>query len=267
LSFPLSLNSRGSLGYTLRTDDVQIDPSFCDASNLVVSTSLCDQRGNFLTSSLSYGYNLDRRNDAINPSRGYFFDVNQYFAGLGGDVKYVRTEGDIGWYHGFNKTFILSLTGSGGVVQGWGGDHVRINDRFFRGGNNFRGFQTAGIGPRDLNLGRSDALGGKVYALASAELTIPTFLPEQYGIKAALFSDIGTAGLLDSVDKKTVDPATGLSIRDPLIRDDLGLRATAGLSIFWKSPMGPIRFDFSQILKKEDYDKTETFRFSTATRF
>ena len=193
--------------------------------------------------------------------------MNQTFAGRGGDVRYVRTEGDAGWYHGFNKTFILSVVGSAGDVQSWGGDHVRINDRFFRGGNTFRGFQVAGIGPRDLNLGRTDALGAKVYAQTDVELTIPTFLPEQYGIKAALFGVAGTAGLLDSYDKKSIDTTTGLTIRDPLIKDNLGLRASAGLSVFWKSPMGPIRFDFSQIIKKEPYDKTETFKFSTSTRF
>ena len=267
LNFPLSLNSRGSLRYTLRTDDVQIDPSFCDPANLLVSPSLCAQRGNFLTSLIGYGYRLDRRNDAINPTRGYYFQVNQDFAGVGGDVKYVKTEGDGGWYHGFNKTYILSLTGTAGVVQGWGGDHVRINDRFYEGGNSFPGFETAGIGPRDLNLGRTDALGGKVYAIGSAELTVPTFLPEQYGIKAALFTYVGTLGLLDKADKTSIDPVTGLPISDPLIKDDLAPRASAGLSIFWKSPMGPIRFDFSQILLKQDYDKTETFRFSTSTRF
>jgi outer membrane protein insertion porin family len=267
LGFPLSLNARGSLRYTLRNDDVQIDQSFCDPSNLTVSVSLCDQRGSFLTSLMGYGYNLDRRNDAINATRGWYFEINQDFAGLGGDVKYVRTEADGAWYHGFNKTFILSLIGAGGVVQGWGGDHVRINDRFFRGGNNFRGFQIAGIGPRDLNLGRNDALGGKVYILGTAELTVPTFLPEQYGIKAAIFTDIGTAGLLDEFDKKSVDTTTGLTIRDPNIKDDLALRATAGLSISWKSPMGPLKFDLSQILAKAPYDRTELFRFSTATRF
>ncbi|MBP7649430.1 MAG: BamA/TamA family outer membrane protein, partial [Phenylobacterium sp.] len=68
-----------------------------------------------------------------------------------------------------------------------------------------------------------------------------------------------------------INPVTGLpypaGTRDPLIFDDLSLRATAGLSAFWKSPMGPIRFDFSQVLAKEDYDKTETFRFSTSTKF
>jgi outer membrane protein insertion porin family len=270
LNFPLSLNSRGTVSYTIRTDDVQIDPSFCDPANLLVSPSLCDQRGTFLTSAVGFGYRLDRRNDAINPTRGWYIDLNQSFAGLGGDVRYLKSEGEGGWYHGFNKTFIFSLTGSAGAVQGWGGDHVRINDRFYKGGNSFPGFQTAGIGPRDLNFasdGASDALGGKIYAIAAAELTVPTFLPEQYGIKAALFTDVGTLGGLDSFDKQKIDTTTGLSVLDPLIKDDLGLRASAGLSVFWKSPMGPIRFDFSQILKREYYDRTETFRFSTSTRF
>jgi outer membrane protein insertion porin family len=270
LGFPLSLNSTGTLRYTIREDDVQIDPTFCDGTSLIVSPALCDQRGSFLTSLVGYGYRLDRRNDAINPTRGFYFQVNQDFAGLGGSVKYVRTEGEGGYYHGFNKTFILSVTGAAGDVQAWGGDHVRINDRFYRGGNDFRGFQTAGIGPRDLNLssnGQNDALGGKVYAIGTVELTVPTFLPEQYGIKAAVFSDFGTLGLLDKFDKKTINTTTGLPTIDPNIRDDLGLRASAGVSIFWKSPMGPIRFDFSQILKKEPYDVTELFRFSTSTRF
>jgi outer membrane protein insertion porin family len=276
-NFPLSLNSRGSLNYTLRNDDVEIDPSFCDPTNLLLSASLCDQQGSFLTSSIGYGYHLDRRNDPIHPTRGFFVQLNQDFAGIGGDVRYVKTEGEGAWYHGFNKTFVLSFTASAGDIEGWGGDHVRINDRFYKGGDTFRGFEIAGIGPRDLTLSaenqndgenaQADALGGKVYAIGSLELTIPTFLPEQYGIKAALFSDFGTEGLLDSFDKTTKDPTTGLPILDPNIKDDLGLRASAGLSVRWKSPMGPIQFDFSQVLKREPYDRTETFKFSTATRF
>jgi outer membrane protein insertion porin family len=282
LSFPLSLTSRGSVSYTLRSDDVQIDQALCDPTAQLVSFSVCSQRGSFITSLLGYGYRLDQRNDPINPTRGFTFGVNQDLAGAGGDVKYVRTEGDAGWYHGFSKSFILSVTGSAGFVGGWGGDHVRINDRFYKGGTTFRGFQTAGIGPRDLSFGRTDALGGKAYAIGSVEMTIPTYLPEQYGIKAALFTDFGTLGLLDSVDKLgpvLVDPndltkgfvkdAKGnlLLVPNPAIRDDLSLRASAGLSIFWKSPMGPLRFDFSQVLSKQTYDKTELFRFSTSTRF
>jgi outer membrane protein insertion porin family len=290
LNFPLSLNARGSTRYVLRQEDVQIDDSLCTSG--AISSSLCAQRGSALTSLVGYGYRLDRRNDPINATRGFYGEVNQDFAGLGGDVKYVSTEFEGGWYHGFTKAFILSVTGSGGFIGGWGGDHVRINSRFFKGGSTFRGFQTAGIGPRDTSVsainGQQDALGGKAYAIGTVELTIPTFLPEQYGIKAALFTDFGTVGLLDNRDKfyqagdvdcitpTLPDPADAtLTVPNPAtpgtrntcIKDDLALRASAGLSVFWKSPMGPIRFDFSQVLAKEDYDKTETFRFSTATRF
>ena len=183
-------------------------------------------------------------------------------AGLGGDVKYIRNEMEGGWYHGFNKDFILSLSGSAGYIAGWGGEAIRINDRFYKGGNSFRGFKVAGIGPRDTTYGRSYALGGEIFAIGSAELTVPTFIPQQYGIRASIFTDVGTLGKLD--DSVKLD-SNGNTI--PGIYDDLSLRASAGLSIFWRSPMGPIRFDFSQILRREDYDRVETFRFSQTTKF
>ena len=287
ISFPLSLNSRGSGTYILRSDDVEIDATLCSSG--LVSSALCNQQGTSLTSAIGYGYNLDRRNDPINPTRGFYLSMNQDFAGIGGDVRYVRTQGDGGWYHGFSKSFILSVTGSAGFIGGWSGDHVRINDRFYKGGTTFRGFQTAGIGPRDTSMtDQQDALGGKAYAIGSVELTVPTFLPEQYGIKASVFTDVGTLGKLDQRDlvyhqgdvnctTPTIPDPTDATLtipnratpgtRNTCIKDDLGLRASAGLSIHWKSPMGPIRFDFSQILAKQSYDKTETFRFSTSTQF
>ncbi|MDH4387068.1 MAG: outer membrane protein assembly factor BamA [Caulobacter sp.] len=260
LGFPLTQNASMGLRYVLRSDDVKVDDSLCNAGT--VSTTLCAQRGSNITSSIGYTVRLDRRNDPVKATRGFYVELSQDLAGIGGDVNYLRTEANGGWYYGFNKDFVFSATGSTGYIDGWRGDNVRINDRFYRGGNNFRGFETAGIGPRDTRAGRSDALGGKFYAIGTAELTVPTFLPEQYGIKAALFTDVGTLGLLDDADRQS-----SLGVLDPDIRDEMALRAAAGLSVFWRSPMGPIRFDFSQVLAKEDYDKTETFRFSTSTRF
>lgn len=267
LGFPLTQNASMSLRYTLRVDEVIIDDVLCD--NFLLSPSLCAQRGSFVTSLVGYGLRIDRRNDPVRPTRGFFMDLSQDLAGVGGDVNYLRTEVGGGWYHGFNKDFVLSVSGTAGYIDGWGGDSVRINDRFYKGGNSFRGFEVAGIGPREID--REDALGGKAYAIGTVELTVPTFLPEQYGIKAALFSDFGTVGMLDDVDKVdingAIDMTCGATGTEACVRDDLTLRASAGLSVFWRSPMGPIRFDFSQILAKEDYDKTETFRFSTSTRF
>jgi outer membrane protein insertion porin family len=106
------------------------------------------------------------------------------------------------------------------------------------------------------------------------ELTVPTFLPEQYGIKAALFSDVGTPACW-TTSTGNHPPSTAWCPQTPptgcqgttCIKDDLSLRASAGLSIFWRSPMGPIRFDFSQFWPKKTTTETETFRFSTSTRF
>lgn len=260
VGFPLTNNASMGLRYVLRSDNVDVADSLCTAGT--VSTTLCAQRGARITSSVGYTVRLDRRNDPQRPTRGFYVELSQDLAGLGGDVNYLRTETSGGWYYGFNKDFIFSATGSAGYTTGWRGDTVRINDRFYKGGNTFRGFETAGIGPRDTGTNRGDALGGKLYAIGTAELTVPTFLPEQYGIKASLFTDVGTVGLLDDIDRQTIP-----GVFNDDIRDDLGLRASAGLSIHWRSPMGPIRFDFSQVLAKEDYDKTETFRFSTSTRF
>ena len=138
---------------------------------------------------------------------------------------------------------------------------MRINDRFFKGGHSFRGFETAGMGPRDLTT--NDSLGGNFYAIGTMELSVPNRLPEEYGIRTSLFMDVGTLGVLD--DRFKINRTTGQPLPD--IVDDLGLRASAGLSVHWRSPMGPIRLDFSKVLASEEYDEEETFRFSTSTQF
>jgi len=262
IGFPLTANAFMTMRYVLREDDVQLPDYYCDPTQQQVSQSLCDQRGRYTTSLLGYQVTLDHRNDPVRPTRGYFISASQDFAGLGGDGKYLRSEVEGGWYHGFNKDFVLSLSGSAGYIVGWGGDVIRINDRFYKGGNSFRGFRVAGIGPRDTTYGRSDALGGQAFAIGSAELTVPTFIPQQYGIRASLFTDVGTLGILDDAMKMDTN---GQPI--PGIYDDLSLRASTGLSVFWRSPMGPIRFDFSHILQREDYDRVEIFRFSQTTKF
>ena len=122
-----------------------------------------------------------------------------------------------------------------------------------------------------------NSLGGKVYYQGTGELTVPNYLPEEYGIRTKLFIEAGSVGILDDVDisdpvffttangQYNNVPAGTPAVRQ--VKDGLGLRAAAGLSVGWDSPFGPIQFDFSHILRKEEYDRTETFRFSTSTRF
>jgi outer membrane protein insertion porin family len=283
-SFPVNQYASLGLHYAIHSDSVSVpsyvfDPTThqCSAG---YSQSLCDEVGTTFTSSIGYNLRLDRRNDPILPTRGFYMDFGQDFAGLGG-VRYIRTIADGAWYYGFTPKWILSVQGQAGYITGWGGDSVRINDRFYKGGDTFRGFQIAGIGPRDNTLLATgqcgtavtnpsstsagcfgSSLGAKAYAIGTVELQVPNPIPAQYGIKTALFSDFGTAGLLDAQTKRNPDGTV-----NPYIQDNLAFRASVGVSVFWKSPMGPLRFDFSKVLKQAPYDVKETFYFSTATQF
>nr|WP_292053181.1 MULTISPECIES: outer membrane protein assembly factor BamA [unclassified Brevundimonas] len=259
LTYPLNNYTRLSLRYFIKDDEVMVPNNYCSQAGFG-STALCDQIGAYLNSSAGYTLFVDRRNDPLRATRGWTAALRQDFAGIGGDVNYLKTEIDGAYYYGIRPNWIVSVQGSVGYITGWSGDSIRINDRFFKGGQSFRGFETAGMGPRDLTT--TDALGGNFYAIGTIELTVPNGLPEQYGIKTSLFADVGTLGQLD--DRYLVN-AQGL--RNDKIVDELALRAAAGVSIHWRSPMGPIRFDLSKVLSKEDYDKTETFRFSTSTQF
>lgn len=261
LSYPLNGYTLLSTRYFLKNDEVIVPQGFCASG--AGSNALCDQVGAFLNSSAGYTLIVDRRNDPIRPTRGWTASVRQDFAGIGGDVNYIKSEADVSAYWGITPSWVVTATASTGYISGWGGDPIRINDRFFKGGNSFRGFETAGIGPRDLTPGtNNDALGGNFYAIGTLELTVPNGLPEEYGIRTSMFLDVGTLGVLD--DRYTTS-AGGL--QNANIVDELALRGSTGVSIHWRSPMGPIRFDLSKVIGKEDYDKTETFRFSTSTQF
>ncbi len=249
--------------------------------------TICRSERNDISSIVGYNFFWDQTNDPITPTRGFDFRLSQDFAGIGGDVKYIRTETGATFYRGVWRDVVASAKLSAGYVLPLDEEQgVRINNRFFRGGSTFRGFDVAGLGPREIlrifdpNTGqvletrRLNSLGGNAYYQGTFELTVPNFLPEEYGIRSAVFVDVGTLGILEDVDKGSPLVITdGSSIGYPgaqavrITKDAASLRASAGLSVFWDSPFGPIRFDFSQILRKEEYDKTESFRFSTSTQF
>ena len=117
-----------------------------------------------------------------------------------------------------------------------------------------RGFAPAGVGPRDLTVANRDALGGNYFAVARFESEFPLGLPEEFGLSGGAFMDVGSVWGLDDTGGGAVD-------------DSLRLRATAGVSLFWNTPIGPLRFNFSQPLQKESYDKGQVFDLTIATQF
>lgn len=219
------------------------------------SQNIQNLQGTFKTSSVGQSFLYDKRDNIMNPKDGYYLSLSQDYAGLvGGNVNNIKYEGSIGYYAPtFNDDYILKFLMRGGMIDGIGQD-VRSNFGFFLGGNNFRGFQYAGLGPRVVSTG--DIVGGNNYYVGTAEFMFPLGLPKELGINGILFSDNGTVTGVDAINKKGAT-----------VTDTGSLRSSYGLSIAWSSPMGPIRLDFSKVAKRETFDRTQTFRFSFGTSF
>jgi len=224
-----------------------------------VSIAIRNLEGDFVSSGVGQTFLYDKRDNRLKPTSGYYISLSQDFAGIGGDIKTMKYTGSAGYYiPTFNEEFVLKLLARGGLIDGIGQD-VRSNYGFYLGGNSFRGFRYAGLGPRYVENGSADngsSAGGKAYYVGTAEFLFPLGLPKELGINGVLFSDTGTLKGVDQVNKN-----------DSQIVDSGAIRSSYGLSIVWSSPMGPIRLDFSKIAKKEDYDETQNFRFSFGTNF
>lgn len=262
LGFPTSEYGSVGLRYTIREDTV--------SPYLGAGTVITQAAGTFDTSSIGYSYSYNTLDDPIKPRHGFTFAINQDFAGLGGNQKYIRTENSFSiHYPVLWDKFVATFKEAAGYIQGYDGQNVALNERFFKGGDSFRGFALAGIGPRELNTAYGqNAIGGDAYAIGSVELRIPDFLPADYGINTSWFSDFGTLGHLD-----TGTSGPGLSdvngcIKDsgiPCIKDNMALRVSTGIAIAWKSPFGPVQIDLSYPLVKENYDQTRIIWFSAGT--
>jgi outer membrane protein insertion porin family len=161
---------------------------------------------------------------------------------------------------------LVSHPGAAGYIFGWDAQNVLIQDRFFVGGDNLRGFQSAGIGPRDSVSG--DALGGQKYYLGSVTLGVPLGLPKEFGISGRVFTDFGTLYQLEPTNiVLTPTQLASTGGIQPMVQQSPAIRASAGVGVSWKSPVGPIRLDVAYPIKKEPFDKTQLFRVSFGTRF
>jgi len=236
--------------------------------------------GAFLTSMAGYGLTYNTLDNNKHPTGGMLLSFGQDFAGLGGDVAYMRTVADFRAYYEIASDLIGLVHLQGGNMLGLKGAEVRMLDDFKMGPNLVRGFQPAGIGPRDLTPGTTgDALGGTLYWGASVELQYPFFfLPKDSGLRGAVFFDSGSVW---DYKGETSNPATG-EINGVIngtggpffcgncamqFADTAAVRASVGASLIWDSPFGPLRFDFAYPLLKQSYDRLQWFQFGGGARF
>jgi outer membrane protein insertion porin family len=204
------------------------------------------------TSSVGYGVAYDTRNNKRRPTEGVYYTLSQDLAGVGGDVRYLRSVGEARGYYPVSDSVTLAGRATGGVIGGWGGQDVRLLDLFYRGSESVRGFAYSGIGPRDTLSANQDALGGRMYFATTAEVLfqIPG-VPQDLGLRGAVFAD---AGSLWGVNK-TAAALPGLA------GNTLAPRASVGMGLAWDSPLGALRADYAFPIVKQPYDKTQAFSF------
>lgn len=269
---------------------IPLDPStnglgcyFNGEASLPVRKELAN--GKTLTSAVGYSLTYNTLDNNKNPSDGLIIDFKQDFAGVGGDVSYLKTAADAKYYQSLVSDLVGLVHLQGGVLTKVGSD-LRMLDHFQMGPNLVRGFAPNGIGPRDLNpFGTQDALGGTKYWGASLELQMPFwFLPKEVGLKGAVYADAG--GLYDyqgpttwaatneltttrnsSCTPSTINPATAGTCTGLVYDNGNVVRSSVGVGLIWASPFGPLRFDYAVPLTKGKNDRTQEFRFGGGTTF
>lgn len=247
-NYPLSKRLRQTLKYRYEQNTIEnVDP--------LASLFIQLQQGDRSTLAASQRLTYDARDSRIDPSEGYHLWLEGEVAGIA-DAQYVS--GIVGGqvYVPVTDSIVFSFLTEGGHIQGFGGENVTISERYFVGGNTFRGFERSGIGPRDLV--SNDALGGNTYYRGTAEFSMPVTYSnlDERGVKLHAFSDFGT---LFDIDQNSIPGVT--------LRDRASLRVSTGMGLSWASPFGPLRMDIAKPVVKEDYDEEQVFKFSFGTRF
>ena len=240
------------------------------------------QAGQTLTSAVGYSLNYNTLDNNKNPTDGLNIDFKQDFAGVGGDVRYLKSAVDAKYYTPLVADIVGLIHVQGGILNSVGSD-IRMLDHFQMGPNLVRGFAPNGIGPRDINpFGTQDALGGTKYWGASAELQMPFwFLPKEVGLKGAVYADAGSlwdykgptswaqTGEVNvpGCIRPTTNPVSAGTCTGLTFNDGNLVRSSVGVGLIWASPFGPLRFDYAVPLTKGANDRVQQFKFGGGTSF
>ena len=208
------------------------------------------EQGVTYRSTLSSELTYDTRDSRFDTREGYVVRLQNEVAGLGGDVFYASNRLGGSYYYTVEDDWTFSVRAEVGNITGLGED-TRVSDRFFFGGNNPRGFEFAGIGPRDATT--SDALGGKNFYTGTLEMSFPSGLPEDLDVRGRAFVDVASVWDIDG--------------GGVVLNDSSDPRVTVGVGMSWNSPFGPVIVDLGFAVVKEDFDETELLSFSFGTQF
>ena len=251
--FPVGEKSNLKFQYSLEKTNLS-NPG--DVGSIILNEV---NEGSITSSSMGYVFSYDSRVFKNNSQNGFAFKLGQQFTGLGGDkTAFKTTMKAAAQSNTFKNDLKLSAEFEAGILTYTEGNS-RVIDRFFLNSRKMRGFEPGGVGPREcLNgecgVSNNDALGGENFAVVRFEAEFPLGLPDEYGLTGGLFYDVGNLWSLRKIN-------------NDVLYEDGAWRQSIGASLFWRTPIGPLRFNFSDVLKKEVFDRDESFDLTISTRF
>ena len=235
-----------AIRYNLSTSETTTSSSSTSASETG------EEGKEITTSSVTYGLFQDTRDNYFNPTSGYRWGFDNTIAGIGGDAKFYKTEIKAKTYYPIEYgDYVLGFKTGLGLITAIE-DNITSSNRFFLGGKTLRGFDKAGVGPRDT--GNNQAIGGNNYYNVSFELKSDKFMPDDTGLEWFVFSDIGS---IWGTDYKS--GVRGYNDKNP--------RITNGFGLSMITPVGPLQMIWGFPLQSETYDIEENFQFSIGTSF
>jgi len=205
------------------------------------------REGDYLTFKGFYSISNDKRNSRFQPSKGYRVGFGQGLAIPGSDITYIENNLNGAVYHPISSDYILSLKSGVNTINSIGDEDIKLSDRKFLRQSKLRGFESYGVGPKD----GSDHIGGNYSAYASLSSTIPNPIPDSWNAKSIIFLDAGNVW--------------GVDFDESL--DSNKIRSSAGLSLEWVSPLGPLSITLSENISKADGDLEESFSFQIGSNF
>ncbi len=247
LGFGFNLNDfTQTIMYNLSTSETT-------TSSTSTSASETGEEGKEITtSSMTYTLSQDTSDSYFNPSSGYRWKFDNTLAGIGGDAKFYKSVFNIKAFYPINYgDYILGLKSGFGFISSID-DKITSSNRFLLGGKTLRGFDNAGVGPRDT--GNNQSVGGNNFYNLSFELKSDKLMPEDTGLEWFVFSDVGS---LWGTDYKS--GVRGYNDKSP--------RVTNGFGLAMNTPVGPFQMVWGFPIQSETYDIEENFQFSIGTSF
>src|SRR5258708_23426772 len=264
VSAPLMDGVTSEAHYALVNQSVSLTPTLmaCIPPNatttcpsVAVKQAGCNgpQWGSAVGSTLTYS-SLD---NPKSPHEGLRAELRQDVASLPGTVDFLRTTGDVRYYHDLGNDIVGLVRPQGGYITPSAGPTLPLTGSFFGGPHLVRGFAVNGFGPRDITPGTThDNIGGSRYWTTSAELQAPIpGMPPEIALKTAVFAD---AGSLWGYRGATSFPSLSQSLTVP---DSQRVRSSIGSSLIWDSPLAPLRMDYAYPISKASTAFTQRLHF------